>query len=506
MEICEKNRCTGCQACMNICPMDAISFHEDLKGFLYPEVSEKCVGCNACQRVCPRNTGVQLNQREPVVYAAFTKNKATRKNSSSGGMFTELAKSVLEKGGIIYASKLSEDCKSVVFDSCNTVEDLAKFQGSKYVQSQPGLIFRQVKETLLTGREVLFIGVPCQVDGLKKYLNKEYSNLLVVDIICHGVPSPKLWRDYCTYLEEINGAKAVNISYRYKKPNWTRFSLKVDFDNNKSYVRSKFDDPYLISFLKEISMRENCYSCEYTSTYRTGDITLADFWGYHSYDFKMRNTEKGISLVMINTEKGQIAFENIKSEIVFQERTIKEAIGGNRSLKEPWKKNPVSEEFWHEYIQGEGMKKAFEEYDLASSSDYIRDMRINEKLGTLLTLLMEQSWHPESMTVSRKRLELASVKVYLDEHYTGKIALDDLSEHFFINKFYLSKIFKETYGTTVNNYLISKRITRAKQLLRFTDMTVDEVGAAVGMGDANYFSRMFRKVEGISPREYRKQW
>lgn len=145
-------------------------------------------------------------------------------------------------------------------------------------------------------------------------------------------------------------------------------------------------------------------------------------------------------------------------------------------------------------------------YNLASSSDYIRDMRINEKLGTLLTLLMEQSWHPESMTVSRKRLELAAVKEYLDEHYTEKIALADLSEHFFINKFYLSKIFKESYGTTINSYLISKRITRAKQLLRFTDMTVDEVGAAVGMGDANYFSRMFRKVEGISPREYRKQW
>ena len=145
-------------------------------------------------------------------------------------------------------------------------------------------------------------------------------------------------------------------------------------------------------------------------------------------------------------------------------------------------------------------------YNLASSSDYIRDMRINEKLGTLLTLLMEQSWHPESVTISRKRLELAAVKEYLDERYTEKLTLDDLAEKFFINKFYLSKIFKETYGTTVNNYLISKRITRAKQLLRFTDMTVDEVGVAVGMGDANYFSRMFRKVEGISPREYRKQW
>ena len=145
-------------------------------------------------------------------------------------------------------------------------------------------------------------------------------------------------------------------------------------------------------------------------------------------------------------------------------------------------------------------------YNLAAMSDYIRDMRINEKLGTLLTLLMEQSWHPECMTVSRKRMELIKIKKHLDEHYAEKITLDDLAKRFFIDKFYLSKIFKETYGTTVNNYLISKRITRAKQLLRFTDMTVDEIGVAVGMGDANYFSRMFRKVEGTSPSEYRKQW
>lgn len=145
-------------------------------------------------------------------------------------------------------------------------------------------------------------------------------------------------------------------------------------------------------------------------------------------------------------------------------------------------------------------------YSLASSSDHIRDMRINESLSVLLTLLMEQSWHPESKTVSRKRLELVEIKNYLDEHYTEKIVLDDLSEKYYINKYYLTKIFKETYGSTINNYVIAKRITRAKQLLRFTDMTVDEIGNAVGMGDANYFSRTFRKVEGISPREYRKQW
>ena len=138
-------------------------------------------------------------------------------------------------------------------------------------------------------------------------------------------------------------------------------------------------------------------------------------------------------------------------------------------------------------------------YDLTASSDYIRDMRINEKLGALLTILMEQSWHPESVTISRKRLEATIVKEYLDEHYVEKIVLDDLADKFFINKFYLSKIFKEAYGTTINNYLISKRITRAKQLLRFTDLTVDEIGATVGMSDANYFSRLFHKVEGISP-------
>lgn len=145
-------------------------------------------------------------------------------------------------------------------------------------------------------------------------------------------------------------------------------------------------------------------------------------------------------------------------------------------------------------------------YSLASSSDYIRDMRINESLSALLTLLMEQSWHPESKTVSRKRLELVEIKNYLDEHYMEKIVLDDLAERYYINKYYLTKIFKETYGSTINGYIIAKRITRAKQLLRFTDMTVDEIGAAVGMGDANYFSRTFRKVEGISPSEYRKQW
>ena len=145
-------------------------------------------------------------------------------------------------------------------------------------------------------------------------------------------------------------------------------------------------------------------------------------------------------------------------------------------------------------------------YELAASSDYIRDMRINESLSALLTLLMQESWNPDHVAVSKKRMELAAVKAYMDEHYTQKLTLDDLEAQFFMNKYYLLKIFKETYGMTISSYLISKRITRAKQLLRFTQMTIDEVGCAVGMDGAGYFSRMFKKAEGISPKEYRKQW
>ena len=347
---------------MCICPKDSITFQEDEKGFAYPVIGDSCVNCGACLKICPRNTGMALNTNTPEVFAAFSKDKKIRKNSSSGGLFSEVAKYILNQGGVVFAARLNESQKEVIFDCCKTVEELKLFQGSKYIQSNPGVIYRQIKKVLADGIKVLFVGVPCQVDGLKKYLHKDYSNLVTIDIICHGAPSPKLWREYLEKLEASQQAKASSVSFRYKKPNWTRFSLKVDFDNNTTIRNSKFDDPYLIAFLKEISMRENCHSCEYTSTSRTGDITLADFWGYHSYDFKMRNTEKGISLVLVNTEKGKQIFNDIQDSILSTRRTMKEAISGNRSLQMPWKKNAESDAFWNEYLHGEGMSSALKKY------------------------------------------------------------------------------------------------------------------------------------------------
>lgn len=234
---------------------------------------------------------------------------------------------------------MSDDKKELIFDRCEDVEKIALFRGLKYVQSDPQDIFKSVKKDLDSNRKVMFVGTGCQVAGLRAFLRKPYDNLLCIDIICHGVPSPKLWREYLCSIEKNKEAHATHVSFRYKKPSWTQFSLRIDFDDGNSYIRSKFDDPYLISFLKEISLRENCYACPYTSTKRMGDITLADFWGYRSTSFKMRNNEKGISLVLVNSDAGEKWFQRISSSIECVEKTLKEAMGGNRSLKELWKKN-----------------------------------------------------------------------------------------------------------------------------------------------------------------------
>jgi len=361
--ICEKEKCTGCGACAANCLKNAISMQEDEKGFSYPVISENCVECGLCKKTCPQiSNKIGVNDGIKSIYAAFTKDEHIRSQSSSGGLFTELASYIIGEKGIVFASRFECGTKRLVFDSCENIEDLKKFRGSKYLQSSTGLAYIDIKKELKTGRKVMFVGTACQVSGLKNFLGKDYANLFCVDIICHGVPSPKIWSEYVDMLERQYKSNAVSASFRYKRPSWTQFSLKVEFENKKEYIRSKFDDPYLISFLKEMSIRENCYSCPYTNTMRMGDITLADFWGYKSTSFKMRNNEKGISLVLINNEKGNMWFNAIKDRLMWTEKSLKEAISGNRSLKEPWKKNSLADSFWECYLQNGDLEVAFSEY------------------------------------------------------------------------------------------------------------------------------------------------
>ena len=211
---------------------------------------------------------------------------------------------------------------------------------------------------------MLFVGTACQVAALRSYLGKhKYENLVCIDLICHGVCSPELYGRYLELLKSRYGNSDIKgINFRYKKPSWMGYSLKVDFENGKCYVGSKFQDPYLIAFNKDIAVRDCCYTCRYTKTERLGDITLADFWGYKSSHECAKYYQEGISCVIINTEKGKQLFETVKEEVIFEERTMDEAKAVNKSLERPWSKNELSDPFWHDYLEGKDLEEIFAKY------------------------------------------------------------------------------------------------------------------------------------------------
>ena len=320
-------KCTGCMACYNACPVGAIEIVQDEKGFYEPKIiKEKCIKCKKCKLVCP-----EVNPREkndnPTVYAAWAKQKDIRENSTSGGIFSNIATKVLEADGVVFGAMFDENFK-VVHSYVTKIENLVKLRGSKYVQSFIGDSLKQVEYFLQEGKMVLFSGTACQIAGLLNYLQKDYENLITIDVLCHGVPSPKIFEEY---LKDINidDRKIVNIRFRYKKPSWTNYSMKIDYDNGKSYIKSKYKDKFLIGFSEDYITKDVCATCQYARITRISDITLADFWGYISDELKTRNTEKGISLVIINSDKGNKIIEKVKNQLIIREKNIIEATKGN---------------------------------------------------------------------------------------------------------------------------------------------------------------------------------
>lgn len=312
IKITDKHKCCGCTACVNVCPKNCISMSADREGFLYPVVDfVKCIDCGLCEQVCPVLRPVK-NETEPLVYAAVNNDESVRLQSSSGGIFTLLAESVLDRGGIVFGACFDQNW-NVVHDYTETKEGLAKFRGSKYVQSHVGNCFIQVKTFLDSGREVLFSGTPCQVAGLKNYLRKPYSNLFTVDLVCHGVPSPEVWKKY---LQEtvsraygIKKKKVVNfgdyisdISFRAKDKGWKKFNIKIIFRNGKVEMMPFSENPYMNVFLSDLSLRPSCYACPTKLHHVQSDITLADFWGVNEIKPDI-DDDKGCGLILINCEE-----------------------------------------------------------------------------------------------------------------------------------------------------------------------------------------------------------
>lgn len=278
---------------------------EDSEGFLYPKVDESiCVNCGLCEKVCPVLNHFD-NLKPTKVFAAINPDDAVRKSSSSGGVFSLLAEQIIAKGGVVFGARFDEDWQ-VKIVAAETIEDTVPFRGSKYVQARTEDSYIQCKEILEKGRDVLYCGTPCQVAGLLHYLRKPYANLLTVDFICHGVPSPLVWK---RYLEEVltAGKKAMHdVQYRNKRKGWRRFSFRLDYDQQEKEVTLSSDaqaNPFMKAFLSNLILRPSCHTCPAKNGTSNSDITIADFWGIQNVCPSM-NDDRGTSLIIVNTEKG----------------------------------------------------------------------------------------------------------------------------------------------------------------------------------------------------------
>lgn len=331
--ITDKTQCCGCSTCQQVCPQQCITLEPDDEGYWYPKVNkDKCIECHLCEKRCPVLN--QESERVPIdVYAAKNKDEKVRASSASGGMFTIIAERIIKEGGIVYGVKFDSDW-NVVFDKTETIEDLKKFRGSKYVQAWLGDTFKDVKQRLHDGRKVLFVGTPCQVAGLRSFLHKEYDNLLLVDLICEGVPSPKVWKRYLK--EELarqgkknsvllssnrsvvpeGGFYLKDVSFRNKSRGWKKYSFALSFgkasaEAEKNTVLPSYinrDSEYMQCMMHYVDLRPICYQCPFKSCKSHSDITIADYWGI-TYLHPEMDDDKGTSMVFINTEKGKRYFD-----------------------------------------------------------------------------------------------------------------------------------------------------------------------------------------------------
>lgn len=326
-EICPPELCTGCGACQNICPHNAILMEKGALGHIFPCINTtNCTNCNLCKTVCPVLHQVVLVQPKST-YAAWAIDDEEHRTSSSGGIAAILAKHIVSLGGVVYGAVL--DQHKIFHKRIDNKEELGKLKGSKYVHSHTELAYRQVKEDLLAQRIVLYIGLPCQIAGLKNYLKRDYDKLYTVDMICHGIPSQGFFFEYLEKQCKILQNTITDIKFRDE----SGFNLKVSFNDNSIYCKSCFEDLYYMGFIEKIFYRTSCFSCSYAQSRRCGDLTIGDFWGLGvktPFNLPVKN---GISVLLVNTTKGEHIFHNIQSYTCCVERELSEAVAGNTNLR-----------------------------------------------------------------------------------------------------------------------------------------------------------------------------
>ena len=370
IKIKDKKSCCGCSACVQKCPKQCICLKEDNEGFLYPEVDNSaCIDCGLCEKVCP--ILYQGEQRRPLkVYAAKILDEEIRRQSSSGGIFTFLAEQVIQEGGVVFGARFDENWE-VKHDFTETIEGLAVFRGSKYVQSRIEDNYKKAEEFLKQGRKVLFSGTPCQIAGLKRFLRKEYDNLLTVDFICHGVPSPGVWRQYLketvsrmcdknsvpTDPISMENARVESISFRDKSSGWKKYSFALTLSatsrsgakNTVSLCEVFPQNVFMKGFLADLYLRPSCYACAAKSGKSGSDITVGDLWGA-PFIIGNDDDDKGTSLILINN-----GMNDLKEFLWMKEIDYSSAIAYNPSLEKSVKMSRKRSKFYIMFVKAKSL-------------------------------------------------------------------------------------------------------------------------------------------------------
>lgn len=333
IEIKDKKDCCGCNACGDICHVQAISFQEDQEGFWYPVVNkDKCDNCRLCEKICPIINIEQLKKNDfqkPIVYGGYSKDIVIRFDSTSGGLFSALAQSMYKQKGYVGGAIYTDNFKVVNFIS-NDKKDLQKLRSSKYVESYAAGLYVRIKELLISGEKVLVCGSPCQMAALRSYLRKDYDNLIIVDFLCRATNSPKVFKKYRESLERKYGSKIIAIKDKNKEHGWHSLARKITFENGDVYYGEGHEDDYRRGYHMNVFERPSCYECKFKGFPRISDITLGDFWGIDKVDATLEQN-LGTSLIMINSRKGEKFFEGIKDKLIVKQFRLEDIIPGNKT-------------------------------------------------------------------------------------------------------------------------------------------------------------------------------
>lgn len=366
-----KYECTGCRMCEQICPKNAIKMEEDEEGFWHPVINEElCINCGLCFKKCPQRNNVERSIKNQTAYAAKLKNREILEESTSGGVFSALANAYINDGGKVYGAAFDNNFR-VKHIGIDNVVDLNKLRGSKYVQSNTENTYAEVKNDLENNKKVLYSGTACQIAGLKNFLGKDYENLLTIDIVCHGVPSQKIFIKYKEYIEKKYNGKVQEFYFRNKEKKGWGLNLKIKLDNGKIIRRFAYVDPYYKAFINGDTYRECCYNCKYANSERVGDITLADYWGVASIHPEFYDG-KGVSAIIVNTEKGMEAWNNVKENLEYIKTNLDSIKKYNSNLVEPTHRKDI-----RNYIYNDLDKKDFKKF-------YVENLKFKKTLKDII--------------------------------------------------------------------------------------------------------------------------